>query len=211
MSSKESRQYVPVPPAAFRGSLNPNGRAECDHSQSLRDVAWGPYIQSKLLDGWTDVRLWQSAVSLWFGVAQTQFVEIMGTMAIAYLSALLGVTFSSFNPIYIPNWVGVTNVIVIALFIFACSPTSGGHLNPLISFSTMLTGLTPIPRAILYMLGQLLGGAVAGGLIRGTLGLPKIMQHRGISCFYEHNPASDGNLSRGQAFILEMTCCWILL
>ena len=90
-------------------------------------------------------------------------------MSLIYLTALSAEAFGSFGS-YAPNWVGITNIFLLFLFVEANAVTSGGHLNPLISFSTMLTGLPPIPRAIAYVLGQTLGGAVARGLIRGTFG-----------------------------------------
>jgi glycerol uptake facilitator-like aquaporin len=91
-------------------------------------------------------------------------------MSLCYLSAIIGITIVNFQTAQLPAYVGITNVFLLMLFIYATAPASGGHLNPLITFATMTTGLTEFPRAILYILGQTIGGAIAGGLIRGSFG-----------------------------------------
>lgn len=44
-------------------------------------------------------------------------------------------------------------------------------MNPMITFATMATGLTGFSRGMLYMIGQTIGAALTGGLIRGSFGL----------------------------------------
>jgi len=50
--------------------------------------------------------------------------------------------------------------------ILATGATSGGHLNPMISFSTCLAGLTEFPRMILDISAQILGAICAAYLCR---------------------------------------------
>jgi glycerol uptake facilitator-like aquaporin len=64
----------------------------------------------------------------------------------------------------------VTNTVLLALFIYALAPASGGHINPLITFTTMTAGLTGFSRGVLYLVAQTIGGALAGGLVRGSFG-----------------------------------------
>lgn len=40
----------------------------------------------------------------------------------------------------------VSNTVLLALFIYASAPASGGHLNPMITFSAVLVGICPLPR-----------------------------------------------------------------
>lgn len=54
--------------------------------------------------------------------------------------------------------------------VYALAPASGGHVNPLITFTTMVTGLTSFSRGVLYLIAQTVGGGLAGGLIRGSFG-----------------------------------------
>ena len=91
-------------------------------------------------------------------------------MSLCYLSAFIDTTITNFNISQVAAYAGVTNIILLSLFIYAIAPSSGGHINPLISFSTVLTGLTGFPRGVLYMVGQTIGACIAGGLIRGSLG-----------------------------------------
>lgn len=91
-------------------------------------------------------------------------------MSLCYVSALLHITIGSFNTSQAAGYVGISNIFLLALFIYALSPSSGGHVNPLITFVTMTTALTGFSRGFLYLAGQLLGAAIGGGLIRGSFG-----------------------------------------
>jgi glycerol uptake facilitator-like aquaporin len=99
-------------------------------------------------------------------------MELVGTTSICYVAAMIAGTIKSFNTPQAAAYVAVSNIFLLTLFIYALAPASGGHVNPIITFSTMVTGLTGFSRGILYMLGQTIGAAVAGGLIRGSLGSP---------------------------------------
>lgn len=94
-------------------------------------------------------------------------------MLLCYVSAMVHTTIISFNTAQAAAYVGVTNIFIITLFIYALAPASGGHVNPLITFTTMITGLTAFSRGVLYMVAQTLGAAAAGGLVRGSFG-PKL-------------------------------------
>lgn len=43
-------------------------------------------------------------------------------------------------------YVGIYNAVFLSLFIYATATATGGHLNPMITFTTVLCGLTPVPR-----------------------------------------------------------------
>ncbi|KAH7116454.1 aquaporin-like protein [Dactylonectria macrodidyma] len=78
-----------------------------------------------------------------------------------------------------------------------------GHLNPMITFTTLLTGLIEFPRAVLYILAQVAGGSLSGGLIRGGLGHAATENYRGGGCFLDNDRVN--SVSLGQAFLLEMS------
>lgn len=65
---------------------------------------------------------------------------------------------------------GVSNFILLSLFIFAFSPVTGGHLNPNITIATFCVRLTSFPRMVLYVAFQTIGGTLAGLLIRAAYG-----------------------------------------
>lgn len=83
-------------------------------------------------------------------------------------------------------------------------------MNPLITFATLLTGLTCLARAVSYMIAQLLGAALAGGLIRGTIGKVALDQkYNGGGCFFDHTAVD--TVSVGQAFLIETMCTFVML
>jgi glycerol uptake facilitator-like aquaporin len=83
---------------------------------------------------------------------------------------MIHTTIGSFNTAQAAAYVGITNIFVLSLFIYALAPASGGHVNQLITFATMTAGLTTFSRGILYLIAQTAGAALAGGLIRGSFG-----------------------------------------
>ena len=94
----------------------------------------------------------------------------MGTMSLCYVSALIHITIGNLGTSQVAGYVGISNIFLLALFIYAISPASGGHVNPVITFATVTAGLTGFSRGVLYMVGQTLGAAIAGGLVRGSFG-----------------------------------------
>ena len=91
-------------------------------------------------------------------------------MSLTYLSALIDTTIGNFGISQAATYAGLTNIFLLSLLIYGISPSSGGHVNPVITFTTITTGLTPLPRGTVYMIAQTAGGAIAGGLIRGSFG-----------------------------------------
>lgn len=83
---------------------------------------------------------------------------------------MIHTTIGSFDTKAAAAYAGVTNMFLVSLFVFAMAPSSGGHVNPLITFTTMTTGLTGFCRGVLYIIAQTIGAALAGGLIRGSFG-----------------------------------------
>lgn len=62
------------------------------------------------------------------------------------------------------------NAILIAILIFCFGAISGAHLNPLITFGTFFARLATLPRLVLYVAAQTLGGTLAGLLLRASTG-----------------------------------------
>jgi glycerol uptake facilitator-like aquaporin len=69
--------------------------------------------------------------------------------------------------------VGIAAVVqfcIVTLFIFNLGPVTGAHLSPLITFATFLAKLTSLPRMILYITFQCIGGVVGAYILRAALG-----------------------------------------
>ncbi len=185
------------PVAEFQGSLVRNQLGDISNCSAIpRDKTkihqWIRYVQQ----GWGDIQIWKSA-----------FVEFMASTSLCTLSGLIDTTIANTKaPASVPAYVGISNIVLLSIFIMGTAPGSGGHINPLITFATMITGLTPFSRGILYMLGQLIGAGTAGGILRGILGATRSVQVQGGGCFRD----SDTVLA-SQALLLEAFSSFALL
>lgn len=80
-----------------------------------------------------------------------QVIECIASMMLVYLSSQWGATLFGYGQKQVGGYVGFFNAAMLAVFISATAPASGGHINPLITFSTMICGLCPVPRGVLSM------------------------------------------------------------
>ncbi|KAE8420232.1 MIP transporter [Aspergillus pseudocaelatus] len=126
------------------------------------------------LRGFWDIDLWK------FG-----FIECMGTMMMVFVtswmvvrpaSASANVSATSPSGIFStstflgPLFGGISNWLFLTLFIFSFSNVSGSHLNPTITLATFFARLISLPRMVIYLLGQTLGGALAGFMLQSAYG-----------------------------------------
>lgn len=74
------------------------------------------------------------------------------------------------SPLAISIINGLFNGIYLALSIIATGPVSGGHLNSAITLATLATRLISLPRAILYIIAQVVGAIAGGALLFASLG-----------------------------------------
>lgn len=204
-------ELVPSPPANFKGSFAPAGRIRAQPlswKHGRRNV-----VYAYLTHGWSHVPIWKSA-----------FIEMVATMSLCYISALIDTTLTNLQTSQLPAYVGITNIFLLSLFIYASAPASGGHVNPTITFATMTTGLIEFPRAILYLCGQIIGGGIAGGLIRGSFGAAMTDKYGGcaycvLKRFPDRRRRYDGGgcfrntdaISAGRAFLIEAISSFVLL
>ncbi|KAK8073659.1 hypothetical protein PG994_004558 [Apiospora phragmitis] len=68
------------------------------------------------------------------------------------------------------GYVGLWSAALLATLVAVTAPGSGAHLNPVVTFATVLCGLCPLSRGVLYVAFQMLGAAVAGGCLLGAWG-----------------------------------------
>lgn len=204
-------ELVPAPAANFKGSFAPAGRknAQTLHGKQGRRIVVYEYFTH----GWDQSPIWKSAL-----------IEMVATMSLCYLSALIDTTIANLQTSQLPAYVGITNIFLLSLFIYASAPASGGHVNPTITFATMTTGLIEFPRAILYLCAQTIGAGLAGGLIRGSFGVAMTDKYSsGVCCAVGRS--SNGRwryngggcfrntdaISSGQAFLIEAISSFIML
>ncbi|KAL7928888.1 aquaporin-like protein [Trichoderma chlorosporum] len=169
--------------AAFEGSFAPGGRPS-----AVRLTPW--YRRRDYFVGqWFDPSLWKSAI-----------VEMVATSCLVFLSGQITATLESYGTPQVGAYIGISNIILISTFIYATAPASGGHVNPMITFSAVLTGLCSVPRGILYMCGQTLGGALAGGILLGVWGPERATILKGGGCWYDPSQANPGQIYLNEVF-----------
>jgi len=98
---------------------------------------------------------------------------------------------------------GVTNFILLTLCTFIFGAVTGAHLNPTITIATFVARLCSLPRMVLYVTSQTIGGALAGLLIRASYGT-RNFKVGGCWLYSDVVPVAD-------AFVIEFVSCTFLL
>ncbi|KAK3353953.1 aquaporin-like protein [Lasiosphaeria hispida] len=176
--------------AAFDGTFAPEARPPFQPGTA----PW--YLdRDYFLGGWRNPAIWRSTL-----------VEFVGTAAVILVGGQIGATITSYGTPQVGAYIAISNIFLLSIFIYATAPASGGHLNPMITFSTMLTGLCPWPRGFLYMCAQTAGGAVGGGVLAGIWGRQLSTELKGGGCFFDLAYAT-----YGQLFLNEIASSFVLL
>jgi glycerol uptake facilitator-like aquaporin len=125
------------------------------------------------LRGFLEPELWRAA-----------FIEFVGTLLLVWITGFIAAHSSTApppqpsptsgfysTPVFLgPLTGGITNMILLPLFIYSLGPVSGAHLNPMITISTFTARLTSFPRMVLYVAFQTTGATIAGLLLRVSFG-----------------------------------------
>jgi glycerol uptake facilitator-like aquaporin len=98
---------------------------------------------------------------------------------------------------------GVGNFVLLSLFIFIFGAVSGAHLNPTITIATFCARLCSLPRMVLYVAFQTIGGALAGLLARASYG-SRYFKVGGCWIYTDVVPVAD-------AFVVEFVTSTLLL
>ncbi|KAB5576007.1 aquaporin-like protein [Coniochaeta sp. 2T2.1] len=180
-----------------RKSLNNNGAFDGSFAGTVRQktsvylLPW--YLRKQYFtEGWTDPAIFKAGL-----------VELFATAFQFYLSGQFGISLMNFQiSAALPAYVGIYTSLLLATSIYATAPASGGHLNPLITFASMICGLCPAPRAVVYMVAQVTGGALAGGMLRGSWGTERAVSHMGGGVFFDSTI-----ITPGQVLVTEIVSC----
>ena len=98
------------------------------------------------------------------------------------------------------------NAVSLSLLIFATTPVTGGHINPLITISTFFGQLVTFPCAVAYILCQIIGATTAAFLIRAALG-----RERGSNVAIPGCWIDPSAVTAGEAVVLETMTCVTLI
>ncbi|KAF2002992.1 MIP transporter [Amniculicola lignicola CBS 123094] len=157
--------------------------------------------QSIKLDAFSDLELWKEATIE--GVGGCLQFYLAGLYSIGLASKVDATALGAVTPAILG---ALSNWILIALFIYAGGPVSGGHFNPLITMSTFFARLSILPRTVLYVLFQCTGSVVAGFMLRASLGEGPKPFETVPGCYIDTSLVTPG-----QAYALETMSCFALL
>ncbi|CAM1510683.1 Fc.00g010180.m01.CDS01 [Cosmosporella sp. VM-42] len=175
--------------AAFDGSFAPGTRPT-----TRRVVPW--YKDRDYFFGcWLLPAVWKSA-----------FIEGVATCCLVYVSGQITATLLSYETPQLGAYIGISNIVLLSTFIYATAAPSGGHINPLITFSAIFAGICPLSRGILYLCFQTIGAALGGGILAGVWGHERAISVHGGGCFFDSS-----QISTGQVFLNEVFASFVLL
>jgi aquaporin Z len=86
--------------------------------------------------------------------------EFVGTFALCFVG-ILAIHHAPPGPVGLIT-VALAHGLILSTAVTATMPTSGGHLNPAVTFGFLVTGKINAPSALAYVVVQLLGGCMAG-------------------------------------------------
>lgn len=192
------------PPRSGRASAQGSGRRRGPGRRAVLPAAWAEKLY---LRDFLAPQVWRAAA-----------IEGVGTGALVFasLAATLACIEGGFLPV--SKAVGLVHVAILSLFILATAPSSGGHLNPSITMATVLTGLTSLPRGILYILAQSAGSIVGSAVVKGVLSHEKAEMYQLGGCLLHQTlpggaggPAATTGLYAGRGLLSEFGFTFVLL
>nr|GLL23612.1 aquaporin-like [Ipomoea trifida] len=162
-------------------------------------------VQKLGLMDFVSLDVWRAAVA-----------EVLGTAVLVFV--LDTVVISTYETeTKTPNLImSILIAIFATIIILALLPVSGGHVNPIISFSAALVGIISMSRAIIYIVAQCIG-AVLGALALKAVVNETIQENFSLGgCTIRAvTQAPNGpeivGLAINQAFWMEFFCSFVLL
>ncbi|XP_010327421.1 uncharacterized protein [Solanum lycopersicum] len=142
--------------------------------------------------------------------------ELLGTAVLVFMLDTIVISTLE-SDIKMPNLIlSILAAVIITILLLAVVPVSGGHINPVISFSAALVGIISMSRAIIYIMAQCLGA------ILGALALKAVVSSSIEDTFSLGGctitiiaPGPNGPISVGletaQALWLEIFCTFVFL
>ncbi|XVF00949.1 hypothetical protein REPUB_Repub04eG0046300 [Reevesia pubescens] len=149
-------------------------------------------------------------------VWRASLAELLGTAVLVFMLDTIVISTLQ-TETKTPNLVmSVLIAFVVAVLLLATYPVSGGHINPIVTFGALLTGLISISKAAIFILAQCVGG------ILGALALKAVINSN-IERAYSLggctvtivaqslNGSTTIGLGTSQALWLEIFCAFVFL
>ncbi|XP_071714878.1 uncharacterized protein [Rutidosis leptorrhynchoides] len=142
--------------------------------------------------------------------------ELLGTTVLVFMIDTIAISSINSN-IETPNLLlSILISITLTILLIAVCPISGGHMNPVITFSASLVGLISLSRAFIYIFAQCVGGLLGALLLQAVVSkdISKAFSLGGCTLTVivpgPNGPVASG-IETSQAFWLEIVCTFILL
>lgn len=142
--------------------------------------------------------------------------EVFGTAALVFMIDTI-VIGTNETETKMPNLIlSILVAVLITILLLATCPISGGHINPIVSFSAALVGLISLSRAAIYIAAQCLG-AILGALALKAVVSSNIKHSFSLGgctltvvAVGPNGPITIG-IATGQALWLEIICSFLFL
>jgi len=158
-------------------------------------MGFWPYWRNSEEDVWQ--ALWRSAISEFFATAIFIFI---GCGSVVATNASLGESQIQVAALVL---ISMAHGFCIMVMVYSIGEISGGHINPAVTWATMITGKISILRAIIYWVSQVIGGICGAAVLRGLTGS---IPTAGLGC-HGVNP----NMSAGQGLGAEIIFTFIFI
>lgn len=143
--------------------------------------------------------------------------EMLGTAVLVFMLDTIVISTIQ-SDIKMPNLLlSILAAVIIAILLLAVHPVSGGHINPIISFSAALVGIISMSRAFIYIIAQSLGAVLGALALKAVVdsNIEKTFSLGGCTLTII-TPGPDGlpittGLETAQALWLEIICSFIFL
>ncbi|KAK6143419.1 hypothetical protein DH2020_023767 [Rehmannia glutinosa] len=142
--------------------------------------------------------------------------ELLGTAVLVFMLDTIVISTIE-SDVKMPNLIlSVLAAIIITILLLAVHPISGGHINPIISFSAAIVGLISMSRALIYIIAQCVGGVLGALALKAVVSstIEQTFSLGGCSVTViapgPNGPITIG-LETAQAFWLEIFCSFIFL
>jgi len=145
--------------------------------------------------------LWRGAVSEFFA---TMIFIFIGCGSVVATTTTAQTALGS-SGIQIPSLtvISLAHGFAIMVLVYAVGEVSGGHINPAVTWATLITNKISLVRAVIYWQSQLLGGIVGAAFLKSIL--PQRLQYS-MGC-HGVNP----ELTPGQGFGAEVIFTFIFI
>ncbi|XVE48921.1 hypothetical protein DITRI_Ditri01bG0040800 [Diplodiscus trichospermus] len=149
-------------------------------------------------------------------VWRASLAELLGTVVLVF--ALDTIVISTLQTeTKAPNLVmSVLVAVVVAGLLLATYPISGGHINPIVTFAALFTGLISISRAAIFILAQSVGGILGALALKAVVNSTIERTYSLAGCTVtivvqgQHGSTEIG-LGTSQALWLEIICSFVFL